>query len=464
MASTETSKPVEAFQSILFEREGHRAQSPEEPAFFGDVHLDEVLSSMIEGRDEYDLAPLFYCALDDVEAVRYRHHVLQDLEREPVRETAMEFAHSMHKMRQCRVLTDNLYHRLQKQRWYLESISIYCDAVKSFSERLTELTLGSRGLAALRDFLAAYVESEPFASLSGETQELKNELAAVTYSVQLRGNRVRVSRYDGEADIGEEVERTFAKFKRGAVKNHRIRFGETAAMNHVEERIIELVAKLHPETFGKLHAHCERHARYVDDTIGRFDREVQLYLAYLEYIQPMKSAGLCFSYPRVSERSKDEHADDTFDLALARRLLEDDARVVCNDFHLSGPERILVVTGPNNGGKTTFARTFVQLHYLASLGLPVPGREARLFLPDQIFTHFEREEDIETLRGKFEDELFRIRDILRQASSNSVLVMNESFGSTTLSDALLVGGEVMRQIIALDVLCVFVTFVDELSC
>jgi DNA mismatch repair ATPase MutS len=80
-----------------------------------------------------------------------------------------------------------------------------------------------------------------------------------------------------------------------------------------------------------------------------------------------------------------------------------------------------------------------------------------------VFTHFEREEDLATLRGKLEDELVRIREVLEQATGDSVVVMNESFASTTLRDALLVGERVLTQMTGLGLLGVYVTFVDELA-
>ena len=234
-------------------------------------------------------------------------------------------------------------------------------------------------------------------------------------------------------------------------------------MNQVEARILELVARLYPGVFQELDDYRVRHQGYLDAVIAAFDREVQFYLAYLEFIKPFKRAGLNFCYPQVSARSKEVRADGAFDLALASKLVPAGSAVVCNDLFLTGPERIFVVTGPNQGGKTTFARMFGQLHYLASLGYPVPGKDARLFLPDQVFTLFEREEYLATLSGKLEDELTRLQEILRHATSNSIVVMNESFTSTTLNDALFLGTEVMQRITRLDLLCVYVTFVDEMA-
>lgn len=453
------------FESILFDRATDRvaADSATEPAFFGDLHLDQVVASLTGGREEYELAPFFYFPLHSVQSVRYRHHVLRDLEQEDVLAAVQAFAAGMRRVREHFALSQKLHYELQKQRWLIGAGVVYCRVVAEFGEALAGLELQSPGFTALRDYLAQYTASDTFAALIADTDRCQDELAKVTYAVLIRGNRVRVTEFAGEADLSVEVERAFAKFAEGAVRDYRLRFRESGDMNHIEAQILGFVAKLFPEPFALLADWRERHRRFLDPTIGRFDREVQFYLAYLERIAPLKDHGLAFSYPRVSGRSKEVRATDTFDLSLAGKLAAETTPIVTNDLHLEGPERILVVSGPNNGGKTTFARTFGQLHHLASLGLPVPGRDARLFLADQIYTHFEREEDIATLRGKFEDELYRIHEILERATGDSVLIMNESFGSTTLHDAVVVGTEVMRRIIELDALCVFVTFVDELA-
>jgi DNA mismatch repair protein MutS len=462
------SRPGEAatrFWSVLFEEPegGAGVDGLQEPDFFVDLNLDQVLESMTAGRERYELKPFFYAPLHEVAAVRYRHEVLRDLENAAVLESVTGFAATMGRMREHLVQVEKLHYALQKQAWFLDAVDIYCQAVRALTEELTLLDVSSRGLQGLRGYLAEYAASERFTVLVAETQALKDALARVRYAVRIQGARVTVSRYEGEADYSAEVEATFAKFKQGAVKSYLVRLPDHAEMDHVEEQILYRVARLHPDVFGPLADYCARYGDYLDPTVGRFDREVQFYLAYLELIGRFRAAGLPFCYPRVSARSKEIAAEETFDLALANKLVPEGDTVVCNDLRLEGRERIFVVTGPNNGGKTTFARTFGQLHYLASLGLLVPGSRARLFLPDRIFTHFEREEDIETLRGKFEDELVRVHEILEQATSNSVIVMNESFNSTTLNDALFVGSEVMQRILKLGCLGVYVTFVDEIA-
>lgn len=433
------------------------------PPFLADLNLDQVLESIVAGREEYRLEPFFWTPLREVDAVHYRHEVLRDLEKQPLLQSVKAFEQAMQAMRKRLAQADTLHYQLQREWWFLDSVASYCDAVSSLAGELSRIDVKSRGFLAFRDHLKSYARSDAFTSLAAETRAVLGDLAKVKYCVHIKGSRVGVSRYDGEADYGAVVERTFAKFKQGSVNDYRVRFPTSPNVNHVEARILDLVTQLYPDAFQALNHFYSRHQDYLDEAISVFDREIQFYLSYLEFIEPLKAAGLRFCYPRVSASSKEVRVVEGFDLALANKLIHDSSSVVCNDFYLEGAERILVVTGPNQGGKTTFARMFGQLHHLASLGYPVPGKEAQLFLPDRLFAHFEREEDISTLRGKLEDELVRIRDILQQATGGSVVIMNESLTSTTLSDALLIGQKVMKELLESGLLCVWVTFVDELA-
>lgn len=434
------------------------------PGFFVDLNLDQIVDGITAGKDDYNLRPLFHAPQKDVDEIVYRQEVMRDIENTVAKEKIESFAQEMRVMRQQLALANKVSYRYQKERWFLDAVEVYCEAVQSLARNLGLVEVKSRGLLAFCEFLEGYVASEGFSSLLAQTKKLTSDLSSVHYCTLVSGNRIRVQMYESEIDYSAEVEQTFEKFKQAAVKDYLPKFRTGVDMNHVEAQVLDLVARLYPEIFQDLDSFCDRNAGYLDETIAAFDREVQFYISYLDFIAVMRRAGLQFCYPRVSDTCKEISDSEGFDLALARKLVvEGSSTVVCNDFSMKGKERILIVSGPNQGGKTTFSRAFGQMHYLASLGCPVQGREAQLFLCDRLFTHFEKEEDIRNLRGKLEDDLVRIHRTLSAATPNSIIIMNEIFNSTTLKDAIFLGKKVMEKIVDLDLVCVCVTFIDELS-
>jgi hypothetical protein len=364
-----------SFRSIVFARteDAVKAERATPPPFLIDLRLDQILDAITASKEEYNLKPFFYASLNDIDAVKYRHEVFQDLENRTLFQHIELFAQRMRAMREYLARANKLYYKHQKERWFLDAVDLYCDSVNSLAHDLAPVAIRSEGLLGFRDYIANYVLSDRFTSLLADTKKLQADLSTVTYCVLINGNVMQVRKYDSEIDY-------------------------------------------------------------------------------------MK-----FCYPQITNTSKEVSADEAFDLALAYKLISEKSPVVTNDFYLQARERIFVVSGPNQGGKTTFSRTFGQLHYLASIGCPVPGKEAQLFLFDKLFTHFEREENIANLRGKLQDDLVRIHDILSDATSDSIIIMNEIFTSTTLQDAIFLSQKIMDQLIELDLICVWVTFVDELA-
>ncbi len=451
------------FLSILYGRDDFQLETTSQPDFFSDLHLDQIVDAITKPKQEYDLKPFFWTPPGDAETVRYRQEVMRDLENERVMERVKAFSESMSMVRRYLELADKLDFEHHRKGWMLEATLVYCDAVVALAGHLADLPLRSRGFLALREYLQRYIHSAAFQSLATEAQQVREALSEVRYCVIIGSGKFKVKRYEGETDYSPEVEKTFAKFKQKDTQDYVVKLPERAGMSHIEAKILEFVARLYPEPFAALDHFYAQHNPFLDEVIRSFDREIQFYVAYLDFIADLKRQGLPFCYPEVTATSKEVEVRDGFDLALAHARCDSEQPIVLNDFFLRESERILIVTGPNQGGKTTFARMFGQLHYLASLGCPVPGRKARLFLFDHIFTHFERGEDVHNLRGKLEDDLIRIHDMLARGTANSIFILNEIFTSTTFQDALFLSKEIMARLLGLDALGVWVTFLDELA-
>ncbi len=115
--------------------------------------------------------------------------------------------------------------------------------------------------------------------------------------------------------------------------------------------------------------------------------------------------------------------------------------LVGNDANADGKD-LVIITGANQGGKSTFLRSIGLAQLMMQCGMFAPAESFSCNICDGVFTHYKREEDVNMQSGKLDEELGRMSDIVDHITPNALVLCNESFAATNERE----GSEIARQI------------------
>ena len=187
-------------------------------------------------------------------------------------------------------------------------------------------------------------------------------------------------------------------------------------------------------------------------------------------IHTLQACGLPMCKPEIAPQEECLcQIEDCFNVNLALCLggAEPSPKVseaiVLNDVSIDTQGRIIILTGPNRGGKTTYMQAIGLAQILAQAGLLIPGKRARLSPVDNIFTHYPLEEQLQLGLGRFGEESQRIRDIFSQVTRDSLILLNESLFSTNPGESLYLAQDIVRILRLIGARAIFVTHLHELA-
>ncbi len=142
-------------------------------------------------------------------------------------------------------------------------------------------------------------------------------------------------------------------------------------------------------------------------------------------------------------------ADAVIDINAGRHLVVENQtdNFIANDTRLSRARQMLLITGPNMGGKSTYMRQTALIVLLAYCGSFVPAQSARIGPVDQIFTRIGASDDLAGGRSTFMVEMTETANILHNATENSLVLLDEIGRGTSTFDGLALAWAIARQLI-----------------
>jgi MutS domain V len=201
-------------------------------------------------------------------------------------------------------------------------------------------------------------------------------------------------------------------------------------------------------------------ADHVQSFFAMLRLELAFYLSCLNLVERLDEKGepYCFPIPVPADEAALE-GSGLYDVCLSLHLKE---RVVPNEVHANG-KPLVMITGANQGGKSTFLRSVGLAQLMMQAGMFVGAEALKLSVSHGVFTHYKREEDAAMESGKLDEELARMSGIIDAIRPRSLLLCNESFASTNEREGSEIARQIVRALLANNVRVVFVTHMFDLA-
>jgi len=403
-----------------------------------DLQLDPVLSAMANGEEFlYRVAKsaLLSGLGNGPDVILYRQAVLKDCLKNP------SVVKELYKLT-VSVIGDRKVSHWTAGLAY-SPLSMLSRAVETLQVFLGTLKM----LRSIADQDADKFESEGFteffARLKGEiTSEYLAEIEEHLGELNLR-DEVLIGAQLGKGNRGSNyvllkpqsqkkwLQRMFSKGLRGY----------TFRINDQDETAMRKLGELRNRGINSVANATAQSVDHVLNFLVMLRTELAFYLGCVNLHDRLMELGEPMCFPVVAAASERRLASEgLYDISLALSLGK---QVVANDINADN-KSLIIVTGANKGGKTTFLRSVGLSQMMMHCGMFVPARSFSANLCTGLFTHFKRKEDVSMESGKLDDELNRMSQIADHLSANSLVLFNEAFAATNERE----GAEIARQIVA----------------
>ena len=180
-------------------------------------------------------------------------------------------------------------------------------------------------------------------------------------------------------------------------------------------------------------------AEHVESFFVILQKELAFYIGCLNLYDRLRAVGMPTCIPELLPSEEESRKyKELYDVSLA--LLKDSG-VTGNELNAED-QRLYIITGANQGGKSTFLRSIGQAQLMMQCGMFVGAQNYRAPIRNGVFTHFKKEEDTTMTSGKLDEELARMSEIADRLTPGALVLFNESFAATNERE----GSEICRQI------------------